>query len=130
MSKEKEKTFDGTEPVDPEFEFHPERMKILPRNPARVARPEDLHPRNTKVHITLRVDLDVLDYFKAQAAEQSAAPYQTQMNAALREHMQRRQKAPSRLLADEAFIEAVAAKVHARRAQSKPGVRRKSRVAR
>jgi uncharacterized protein (DUF4415 family) len=46
--------------------------------------PEALEPKNIKVRITLYIDLDILNYFKARAEEPNAAPYQTQINNELR----------------------------------------------
>ena len=44
--------------------------------------------RHTKVRITIFLDLDILDFFKARAAKRGKAPYQTQINQALREYME------------------------------------------
>ena len=43
--------------------------------------------RRTKVRITIMLDLDILDFFKACAAKAGAEPYQTQINRALREYV-------------------------------------------
>jgi uncharacterized protein (DUF4415 family) len=40
-----------------------------------------------KTRITIRIDNDVLDWFRAQAHEAGGGNYQTLINAALREHM-------------------------------------------
>lgn len=53
--------------------------------------PEALEDRNTKVRITMYLDLDVLNYFKGRAKE--GQPYQTQINGELRAIMDREQKA-------------------------------------
>ena len=58
------------------------------RRTTRVAESEDVLPSNIKVQITLRVDLDILEYFKKRASEPRAAPYQTQINAELRKIME------------------------------------------
>lgn len=41
-----------------------------------------------KIKITMFIDADVLDYFRARAEQQNAAPYQTQINAELRRVME------------------------------------------
>jgi uncharacterized protein (DUF4415 family) len=58
------------------------------RPTTRVAESEDILPSNIKVQITLRVDLDVLEYFKKRASAPRAAPYQTQINNELRRIME------------------------------------------
>jgi len=62
-------------------------FKRVPRN--RLASKSDLHPSNTKVQITMKVDLDILKHFKARAEKTNAAPYQTQINSELRTIMER-----------------------------------------
>ncbi|MEZ5515519.1 MAG: BrnA antitoxin family protein [Steroidobacteraceae bacterium] len=42
-----------------------------------------------KVRITIRLDEDVLAWFKAQVNANGGGNYQSQINAALREHIQR-----------------------------------------
>lgn len=75
-----------------------------------------------KVRISINLDVDVLNHFKQRAARPNAAPYQTQINNALREVMEREQQMSiaslssqaAELLADQRFIEAVAEQVRAR----------------
>jgi uncharacterized protein (DUF4415 family) len=62
-------------------------FKRVPRN--RLASKADLHPSNTKVQITMKIDLDILKHFKARAEKANAAPYQTQINSELRVAMER-----------------------------------------
>ena len=50
--------------------------------------PPDQLARHTKVRITIFLDLDILDFFKSRAAKRGKAPYQTQINQALREYME------------------------------------------
>lgn len=79
-------------------------------------------PASIKVRISINLDFDVLTYFKQRAAQPNAAPYQTQINTALRAVMEGEQKAVAvaplpqaeALLADRDFIEAVAKRVQAR----------------
>ena len=49
-------------------------------------------PRN-KTRITIRHDGDILDWFRAQVHASGGGSYQTMINAALREHMKRREGA-------------------------------------
>jgi uncharacterized protein (DUF4415 family) len=68
--------------------------------------------RHTKVRITTMLDLDVLDFFKARAAKSGAEPYQTQINRALREYMERERGHPTPArLDDEGFISHLAERV-------------------
>jgi uncharacterized protein (DUF4415 family) len=86
------------------------------RRTTRVAEPEDVSPSNIKVQITLRVDLDILEYFKKRASASHAAPYQTQINSELRKIMENDsagekpeiKKSIEELTANKEFIRAVA----------------------
>ena len=49
--------------------------------------------RPIKQQITLRLDADVVDWFKTHAAGPDGEGYQTELNRALREHMIQRQRA-------------------------------------
>lgn len=49
-------------------------------------------PTPGKARITIRIDEDVLDWFRKQAHEAGGANYQTMMNQALREHMDREEE--------------------------------------
>jgi len=74
-----------------------------------VATTEELSPRNTKVRITINIDLNILNYFKKRAEPAAAAPYQTQINNALREYIERAEEPAdySRLIEDEGFLNAL-----------------------
>ena len=50
--------------------------------------PHDQLARHTKVRITIFLDLDILNFFKARAAKRGKPAYQTQINQALREYME------------------------------------------
>lgn len=50
--------------------------------------PPDQLDRHIKVRITIFIDHDILKFFKARAAKRGKAPYQTQINQALREYME------------------------------------------
>jgi uncharacterized protein (DUF4415 family) len=41
----------------------------------------------TKVRITIRIDRDILDWFRAKVEEQGGGNYQTMLNDALRTHI-------------------------------------------
>ncbi len=51
--------------------------------------PEEVRAAAAKVHISIKLDADVLEYFKARAASPDAAGYQTQINNELRRVMER-----------------------------------------
>src|SRR2546427_6094444 len=67
----------------------------------------------TKIGIYIKLDRDVLQFFKERAKRPNAAPYQTQINNALRAFLERKEVRPdlSELLENETFIEAVAKRV-------------------
>ena len=68
--------------------------------------------RNTKVRISILVDLDVLNFFKEKAAKAGARPYQTQINQVLRSQMEGKKAVDANALAeDDRFIRAVARRV-------------------
>lgn len=46
-------------------------------------------PNSKKERITIRIDKDVLDWFRAAAHAAGGGNYQTRINAALREHISR-----------------------------------------
>jgi uncharacterized protein (DUF4415 family) len=75
----------------PEDERFPKRFKILPKAQRRALPPEAFEPRGTKVRITMYLDLDVLDYFKARASK-DGRPYQTHINSELRALMEQEQQ--------------------------------------
>ena len=45
-----------------------------------------------KTRITIRIDDDILDWFRAQVEESGGGSYQALINAALREHMKSQQE--------------------------------------
>lgn len=70
--------------------------------------------RHTKVRITIMLDKDVLDFFKARAGKPSADPYQTQINRALRELVDgSRTNLREELVNDEGFISRISERVAA-----------------
>ena len=48
-----------------------------------------LPPPSGKTRITIRIDKEILDWFRAQVHAAGGGSYQTLMNDALREHIQR-----------------------------------------
>ena len=70
--------------------------------------------RHTKIRITIMLDKDVLDFFKARAAKPNADPYQTQINRALREIVDgSRTHLREELVKDEDFISRISERVAA-----------------
>lgn len=80
-----------------------------------------------KVRISINLDADILEYFKNRALDPDSAPYQTQINNALRSVMETAQGKKSTaqsiylqsLLADSQFIDAVAKRVAEQRPEYK-----------
>ncbi len=76
---------------------------------------------NQKVQITIKIDADILEFFKKRALEANAAPYQTQINQELRAIIEGGKKAKvkskkvkidtKQLLADKKFIKALAEEI-------------------
>lgn len=75
---------------------------------------------NSKVQITMKIDVDVLNYFKERASEPNSAPYQTQINNELRAIMEKeKEKGKSKkskndfedLLNNKKFLKALAKEV-------------------
>lgn len=62
-------------------------MKRLKRG-AFLAKPGETDARNTKVRISILVDLDVLNFFKGRASQPDAQPFETQINQVLRAEME------------------------------------------
>jgi len=69
-------------------------------------------PPSAKVRITIALDDDVVEYFKAQSARPGALPYQTQINQALRRAIETgatdAETLKAELLKDSTFLRAVA----------------------
>jgi len=99
--------------VEPEFVINPEKIRPVPPHKRHIAKPGETDLRNCKVRVTMYLDADIVEHFKQRAATPNAAPYQTQINNALREFVERNEGVSeySRLLADERFITAVAERV-------------------
>ena len=77
-------------------------------------RPEALTEKiETKIGIYIKLDRGVLQFFKDRAKRPNAAPYQTQINNALRTFIEGKQGPSdfSELIDNETFIDAVAKRV-------------------
>jgi uncharacterized protein (DUF4415 family) len=95
-----------------EFEWHETKARI---NAKKHGITFEEAPIN-KVRITISLDKDVIDYFKSEAKHPGAFPYQTQINHALRQLIEKWHGAAhddieeikSELLHDVAFISKLA----------------------
>jgi uncharacterized protein (DUF4415 family) len=47
---------------------------------------------DTKVRITIRLDRDIVDWFRSKVEEQGGGNYQTMLNNALRKYMEQEQR--------------------------------------
>ena len=89
----------------------PKKFKRLPRG-SFLANAGETDARNTKVRISILVDLDVLNFFKERASKAGALAYQTQINQVLRAEMEGKESVDvNRLAQDDRFIRAVAKRV-------------------
>ena len=75
----------------------------------------------TKVGIYIKIDQDILKFFKARATKPNSAPYQTQINSALRAFMQGTREQPqfADFLKNEGFIAEVAKQLRRELRQSR-----------
>ena len=86
--------------------------------------PKNERARHTKVRITMFLDQDVLQFFKTRASGPGAAPYQTQINRALREYAFGLGASGGHyLLRDERFISRLAEQVSQYRTAQKRSAR-------
>src|SRR5258708_33277082 len=72
--------------VEREFRVRRGSLRRIPRR--HFATAEETMPRNCKVRVTMYLDGDIVEHFKARAARPDAAGYQTQINSALRASME------------------------------------------
>src|SRR5437763_1389772 len=105
--------------VSEEFLYRPDRAVPVPKDKRHDARPGETDLRNVKVAIHIKLDADIIEFFKDRASEPNAAPYQTQINNALREVVQSGapqtperlvEAVAGRLLRNPAFIQSVRSK--------------------
>jgi len=90
--------------------FDTKKLRRLPRG-SFLAKRGATQASNTKVRISILVDLDVLNFFKERATQPGALPYQTQMNIVLRREMEDNEEVGASLARDERFIQTVAQRV-------------------
>ena len=120
MKKAKERKFEITQEqyeqnlrdgADPEYAPLP--GKYVGRRGSFLARHPEMKPK--KVRVNIHLDEDIVDYFKQRASEPNAAPYQRQINQALRKVIADNPTAESRLiealLHDKNFITRLAKEV-------------------
>ena len=94
-----------------ELETSPEaRAAGLRRIPRRhLTQPGEVTLKDCQVDITLRLDANVLEYFKVRASLPFAQPYEAQINSELRAAMERAGGSPyASLVNDDRFIAALA----------------------
>jgi uncharacterized protein (DUF4415 family) len=94
-------------------EYDLAKLKVKRRGPLPAFR--DAEARPTKVRITITLDQDLVEHFKAEAAKPGALPYQTQINQTLRKALMGEEVRPEQteaikaaLLKDPTFLRAVA----------------------
>jgi uncharacterized protein (DUF4415 family) len=105
----------------------PKKFRRLPRG-SFLAETSDTTPKNTKVRISILIDLDVLNFFKEKASKTGALAYQTQINRVLRGHIETKQSVDVTMLAqDDQFIRAVAKRVKQLSSKQRKSVRSLSR---
>ena len=51
-----------------------------------------LSPPENKVRITIRLDRDIVDWFRSKVEEQGGGNYQTMLNNALRKYMEQQER--------------------------------------
>lgn len=102
-----------------EYELNKLRVKRRGPLPSFASRSE----RPLKMRITIALDQDMVEHFKAEAAKPGGLPYQTQINQALRKSLELEDDAGAdssalkkALLEDADFLEALAAKIRSQSA--------------
>jgi uncharacterized protein (DUF4415 family) len=101
-----------TDPLASERDLTGKKI-VRRRDVGKVIPAEALEPRNIKVDVSIKLDGDILEYFKEQARKPGALPYQIQINQALREAMGRAgEEFPGEALTkDERFVAAIAERI-------------------
>ena len=97
-------------------EYELDKLRVKRRGPLPAFR--DATGRSMKVRITITLDQDLVDHFKAEAAKPGALPYQTQINQTLRKAVTSEELRPEQteaikaaLLEDPNFLRAVAHRI-------------------
>jgi uncharacterized protein (DUF4415 family) len=100
-------------------EYELGKLKVKRRGPLPAFR--DAAGRPMKVRITITLDQDLVEHFKAEAAKPGALPYQTQINQTLRKAViseelppQQTEALKAELLKDTEFLGAVAERLEGR----------------
>jgi uncharacterized protein (DUF4415 family) len=105
-----------SEGADPQYALK-QGLHTFRRGGFRERHPDlDLKKAERKIRVNIMLDGDIVRHFKGLAAKPNAAPYQRQINNALRAYIEQRTDSPvdySSLLDDERFIRAVAERVKA-----------------
>jgi uncharacterized protein (DUF4415 family) len=100
--------------VEEEIDLLLDKMKRLPRGSFKVKKGAT-NLENCKVKISLYIDGDILEYFRARAESPNAAPYQTQINNELRRIMENDsrevQSIENDILNNEEFLRALKEKL-------------------
>jgi uncharacterized protein (DUF4415 family) len=103
-------------------EYDLTKLKVKRRGPLPAFR--DAAERPLKVRITITLDQDLVEHFKAEAAKPGALPYQTQINQTLRKAVSGEEPRPEQteaiktaLLQDPDFLQAVARRLAPRTAR-------------
>ncbi len=100
--------------VEKEMDLQLNKMKRLPRGSFKPKKGAT-NLENCKVKISMYLDADILEYFRARAGLPDAAPYQTQINNELRRVMEAdtngKAKLDSSILDDTEFLRALKQKL-------------------
>lgn len=100
--------------LEKEIDSELDKMKRLPRGSFKPKKGAT-SLENCKVKISMYLDADILDYFRARAESPDAAPYQTQINNELRRVMEAdtsgKAKLEPSILDDTEFLRALKEKL-------------------
>ena len=100
--------------VEEEIDLQLDKMKRLPRGSFKPKK-GTTNLENCKVNISMYLDADILEYFRQRAGSPNAAPYQTQINNALRRVMENdkggKAKLEPSILDDTEFLRALKEKL-------------------
>lgn len=101
-----------TDPLAAERDLTGKKI-VRRRDIGKVISPEALDPRNIKVEVSIKLDGDIVEYFKGQARRPGALPYQVQINQVLREAIDRAgEEFPGEALTkDDRFVAAIAERI-------------------
>lgn len=104
-------------------EYDLAKLKVKRRGPLPAFR--DAAERPVNIRITITLDQDLAEHFKAEAAKPGALPYQTQINQTLRKAVSGEELRPEQteaikaaLLEDPDFLRAVAQRLEVQEAPS------------